>query len=97
MTEFQLIQLLLWKKTYSKVDPEDEVTIKHVAETIKKSVGFEGPLVWDANFADGQYKKTADNSKLKKQLKGFRFTPFEQGVQESVDWFVEKFNSGLYQ
>ena len=72
------------------VDPEDEVTIRHVAECIQKAVGHPGPLVWDTSKADGQLKKTADNSKLKGLMGGFAFTPLEQGVQESVDWFVKE-------
>ena len=74
------------------MDAEDEVTIREVAETIKAAVGFEGPLVWDSSKADGQLKKTADNSKLKRLCGKFEFTPLAQGIQESVDWFVANYN-----
>jgi hypothetical protein len=34
---------------------------------------------FDTTKADGQYKKTASNSKLKRLLPDFKFTPFETG------------------
>jgi GDP-L-fucose synthase len=75
----------------SSVSPEDEVSIKEVAESIRKAVGLETPLVWDSSLADGQYKKTANNSKLQSLCPGFSFTPLDQGVQESVNWFLKNY------
>jgi hypothetical protein len=46
-------------------------------------------IQWDSSKADGQYKKTASNEKLMKYLPEFQFTPFDQALQESVDWFVQ--------
>lgn len=96
-----LAKLFIWQlKEYPEIDPiilsvgeKDEITIKQVAEAIVKSVGFEGQVTWDSSKADGQYKKTASNEKLMKYLPDFEFTPFDQALKESVDWFVQNYDS----
>ncbi|KAI9034573.1 hypothetical protein DFJ74DRAFT_600760 [Hyaloraphidium curvatum] len=96
-----LAKLFVWTlREYPEIDPiilsvgeEDEVTIRQVADAIVKAVGFEGDYSWDTTKADGQYKKTASNAKLRKYLPDFQFTPFEQAVKESVDWFVENYDT----
>ena len=35
---------------------------------------------FDTTKADGQYKKTASNAKLRKYLPDFQFTPFQEGA-----------------
>ncbi|GAA5874116.1 hypothetical protein JCM16303_005748 [Sporobolomyces ruberrimus] len=96
-----LAKLFIWQlKEYPEIDPiilsvgeKDEITIKQVAEAIVKSVGFQGEVTWDSSKADGQYKKTASNEKLMKYLPEFEFTPFDKALQESVDWFVQNYDS----
>ncbi len=41
-----------------------EVTIRALAEAVKKVVGFEGTLEWDASKPDGTPRKLMDSSKL---------------------------------
>ena len=41
--------------------------------------------------AEGQYKKTADNSKLRKLLPDYEFTQLEEGIKRSVRWFCNNF------
>ena len=36
-------------------------------------------IQYDTHRADGQYKKTASNKKLRSYLPDFKFTPFEEG------------------
>lgn len=70
------------------MDESDEVTIARVAESIAAAFGFRGKLVFDTSKADGQYKKTASNAKLRSLLPDFRFTDFDAAVRETVEWFV---------
>ena len=48
---------------------------------------------FDTTKADGQFKKTASNGKLRKYLPDFQFTPFQEGVNESVKWFVDNYET----
>lgn len=75
------------------VGEEDEVSIKQVAESIVEAMEYKGSvevrrqikpfsaviLQYDTSKADGQYKKTASNAKLRKYLPDFKFTPFNEG------------------
>jgi GDP-L-fucose synthase len=64
-----------------------EISIKDLAETIKKVVGYTGELAWDHSKPDGQPRRCLDVNRAKE---GFGFTaetPFEQGLKETVEWF----------
>ncbi|KAJ8279994.1 hypothetical protein COCON_G00070600 [Conger conger] len=50
------------------VGEEDEVSIKEAAECVVESLGFKGQVVFDTSKADGQFKKTASNGKLRRYL-----------------------------
>jgi GDP-L-fucose synthase len=88
-------KLFIWTlRYYDDIDPlilsvdeSAEVSIKNVAEIISHAAKFDGIIEWDKTKADGQYKKTADNSKLRRLLPDFEFTPLSEGIKESVDWF----------
>ncbi|KAJ9530670.1 hypothetical protein QJQ45_014830 [Haematococcus lacustris] len=94
-----LARLMIWTvRSYPEVDPiilsvdeSAEVTIEQVARSIVAAMDFQGELIMDSSKADGQYKKTASNAKLRKYLPDFAFTPFEEAVKETVQWFVANY------
>jgi len=96
-----LAKLFVWTlREYEEIDPiilsvgeEDEVSISDVAQAIAKAMNFTGKLVYDTSKSDGQFKKTASNAKLRKYLPDFQFTPFQEGVDESVKWFIENYET----
>ena len=58
-----------------------------------------GSTQFDTSKSDGQYRKPASNEKLirlmretSKDNEEFKFTPFEQGLKESIDWFIENYH-----
>ena len=75
------------------VDEKEEVSIKDVALAVAKAMKFEGEVVFDTSKADGQFKKTACNKKLRKYRADYKFTTMEDGIQKSVDWFVENYET----
>uniref|UniRef100_A0A672YY14 GDP-L-fucose synthase n=1 Tax=Sphaeramia orbicularis TaxID=375764 RepID=A0A672YY14_9TELE len=96
-----LARLFLWVlRDYPEVDPiilsvgeEDEVSIKEAADAVVQALGFKGDVVYDTSKADGQFKKTASNAKLRRYLPDFTFTPFKQALKETCDWFVANYDS----
>ena len=42
---------------------------------------------FDTTKSDGQFKKTASNAKLRTFLPDFKFTPIDEGIQKTVEWF----------
>ncbi|XP_073332826.1 GDP-L-fucose synthase-like [Pagrus major] len=81
-----LARLFIWVlRDYQEVDPiilsvgeEDEVSIKEAAEAVVQALDFKGEVVYDTSKSDGQFKKTANNAKLRHYLPDFTFTPFDQ-------------------
>mmetsp|Transcript_1805 Transcript_1805/g.4463 ORF Transcript_1805/g.4463 Transcript_1805/m.4463 type:complete len:333 (+) Transcript_1805:93-1091(+) len=75
------------------VDEEQEVSIKDVAHAVAKAMKFEGKVEFDCSKADGQFKKTASNKKMRKYRPDYQFTSIDDGIQKAVDWFVENYES----
>ncbi|KAH7871369.1 uncharacterized protein C8R40DRAFT_1054751 [Lentinula edodes] len=98
-----LAKLFIWQlREYDDVEPvilsgrfgeDEEVSIKEVADAIVKAVGFQGSYTFDTSRADGQYRKPASNKKLLSLIGDFKFTPFEEALNESVKWFLENYNN----
>ncbi|MCO7246807.1 GDP-L-fucose synthase [Halomonas sp. Mc5H-6] len=64
-----------------------DCTIRELAETIKRVVGFEGELVFDTSKPDGTPRKLMDVSRLK-ALGWEASIPLEEGLQQTYDWFL---------
>lgn len=65
-----------------------EVTIKELAELVKKTVGYEGEITWNTDMPDGMPRKLCDVTKLHNL--GFTHKiELEEGVKLAYDWFKE--------
>jgi GDP-L-fucose synthase len=65
-----------------------DCTIREIAETIKKIVGFDGPITFDASKPDGAPRKLMDVSRMAKL--GWRYRiGLEQGLAMTYQWFLE--------
>ena len=65
-----------------------EVTIKELAEIVKRTVGFEGEIVWNADMPDGTPRKLTNVDKLH----GLGWThkvELEEGVELAYRWFKD--------
>jgi len=96
-----LAELTVWvMREYHNPEPitlsvaeEDEVSIKDVALSVAKAMKFEGEVKFDTEKADGQFKKTASNAKFRTYRPDYKFTTIDEGVQQSVDWFIENYET----
>ncbi|KAG5278177.1 hypothetical protein AALO_G00096050 [Alosa alosa] len=95
-----LARLFLWVlREYNEVEPiilsvgeEDELSIKEAAQRVVEALQFKGEVIYDSSKADGQFKKTASNDKLRRYLPDFKFTPFNTAIKETCDWFVANYD-----
>ena len=65
-----------------------EISIKELAETVKKVVGYEGDIVWNTDMPDGTPRKLTNVDKLH----GLGFAhkvELEEGIELSYKWFCE--------
>jgi len=91
--------LSLWAlDNYNEVEPiifstSQEISIIDLVDLLVKEFNFQGKVVFDKTKPDGQYRKPTDNSKLKSYLPEFKFTPIEEGIKETVSWFIENYDN----
>ena len=65
-----------------------EISIKDLAETVARVVGFQGEVVWDTSKPNGQPRRKLDVSRAEK-LFGFRSTtPFDEGLRRTLAWYA---------
>jgi GDP-L-fucose synthase len=86
--------VLLATERYNGAEPVNlgsgcEISIKDLAETIARLVGFTGRLVWDTSKPNGQPRRALDVSRAEKYF-GFRAkTSFEEGLSQTVAWYLK--------
>jgi len=69
----------------------EEISIREVVTTIADAMGFQGRIIYNSNQPDGQYRKTTSNLKLRSFVPEYKFTSFKEGIQKTVEWFVENY------
>ncbi len=66
----------------------EEVSIRELAETVRRVVGYEGEIHWNSSMPDGTPRKLTDITKL--HGLGWRHkTGLEEGVKLAYRWFCE--------
>lgn len=92
--------LILWAlENYNEIEPiilsvpeSEEKSINFVATCIAKKFNYEN-LIFDKEKPDGQFKKTANNSKLLARIQNFDFIPIEEGISKTVEWFEANYKN----
>ncbi|XP_062421957.1 GDP-L-fucose synthase-like [Pungitius pungitius] len=96
-----LARLIIWVlREYEEVAPiilsvgeEDEISIKEAVDMITKAVDFKGEINFDTTMSDGQMKKTASNAKLRRLLPDFSFTPLNEAIKMTCNWFETNYKN----
>ncbi|MBO6134132.1 MAG: GDP-L-fucose synthase [Lachnospiraceae bacterium] len=71
-----------------------EITIKELAEMIKRIVGFEGEIVWNSSMPDGTPRKLLDVSYLR-SIGWKEKVSLEEGIRKSYEWYISQDESDL--
>jgi GDP-L-fucose synthase len=72
---------------------EDEITIKELVNKIVKEFDFNGPVVYDSSFPEGQFKKTVSSDELLAYIPNFKFTPLDVYLKETIKYFIENYET----
>jgi GDP-L-fucose synthase len=80
---------------YDKPEPVNigsgmEITIKELVTTICRLMNFTGELRWDTSKPDGQPRRCLDVSRAKKEFGFTAKTGFEDGLRQTIEWYLEK-------
>ena len=70
---------------------QDEVSIKSLIDIIIDIFKFDGTTHYDITRSNGQIKKTATDSELRRYLPNFQFTPLQTGLENVIQHFKTYF------
>jgi GDP-L-fucose synthase len=73
------------------ISTSEEISIKEVAEKVAKLMGYKNKIYWDTSKPNGQFRKPSNNSKLKSVLKDLQFTPLEEGLYHTIEYFIKNY------
>jgi len=86
--------IVLAAERYNSSEPVNlgagmEISIKDLALLIAKLTGFSGEIVWDTSKPNGQPRRALDTSLAKEYFNFEAEMPFEEGLEETIQWFKE--------
>ncbi len=87
--------VLLAAEKYDKPNPVNigssfEISIKNLAQTIKKIVGYTGKIFFDTTKPDGQPRRKLDTTRAKNEFGFEASTDFYQALQETISWYQQQ-------
>ncbi|MBG0785932.1 MAG: GDP-L-fucose synthase [Anaerolineaceae bacterium] len=85
--------IALAAERYNESDPVNigsgfEISIKDLVEKIARMTGFTGELVWDTSKPNGQPRRALDVSRAREKFGFEAKTDFDEGLQETIDWYL---------
>lgn len=85
--------LLLAGERYDGSDPVnlgtgEEIAIRDLAAMVAEVTGYDGEIVWDDTKPNGQPRRKLDTSRATERFGFTAQTPFRDGLERTVEWFL---------
>lgn len=77
------------KNTHINIGTGKEISIKHLAETLKEKLGFKGELYFNTTKPDGTLRKLTDPSKLH-SLGWHHQIEIDEGIERMYEWYLRE-------
>jgi GDP-L-fucose synthase len=74
------------------VPESHEVSIREAGVLITQGMNYENSIVLDSSYSNGQHKKTVSSSRIEQLFPDFQFTPLQQGLRETIQWFNDHYH-----
>jgi len=71
------------------IGTNNEVSIKEITEKIAKKMNFDGELVWNTDYPDGQPRRCVDSTRAKELLEYVSTTTIDRGLDKTINWFLQ--------
>jgi GDP-L-fucose synthase len=90
-------KIIWWcAKNYNEAGPinignTEEISIRDVAYEIARVIGYKNKIKFDTSKPEGQYRKPSSNKKLKSLGCDVQYTPFLQGIEIAVEFFIKNY------
>lgn len=68
-------------------------TIEEIVYHIIRSIGFSGKVIFDKTKPEGIMRKNTDNSLFRKYFANFNFTKIDDGINQTVEYFLKNYNN----
>lgn len=84
--------LVLAAERYDRSEPVNlgagfEISIRDLAETIRRLMGYEGAFRWDPSQPNGQPRRRLDTTRAREWFGFEATTKFEDGLRRTIDWW----------
>jgi GDP-L-fucose synthase len=74
------------------VSPDQSYCIRDIVQKIADIMKFDGRILYDISKSDGIYKKPSSNRVFRKNNPDFQFTEIDDGLKQTIEWFVENYD-----
>lgn len=75
-------------ETHVNIGTGQEISIKELAEAVRRAVGYEGEILWNSDMPDGTPRKLTDVSRLH-SLGWHHQVELEEGIRLAYQWYQE--------
>jgi nucleoside-diphosphate-sugar epimerase len=84
--------ILLASENYDKPDPVNlgtslELSIRELVTMIARWTRFEGQVVWDPSYPDGQPRRKLSITRAKREFGFSAEVAFDEGLHRTIDWY----------
>jgi nucleoside-diphosphate-sugar epimerase len=84
--------ILLAAEKYDKSEPvnlgtSQEMSIRDLVSTIANATRFEGEIVWDSSYPDGQPRRKLNVERAQREFDFVAEIEFRDGLRRTVDWY----------
>lgn len=91
--------ILMASEKYNESEPVNigagfEISIKELVSMIARLTGFDGKIIFDASYPDGQPRRCLDTSRAKTFFGFEAQTAIEDGLKQTIAWFKQHSRQG---
>jgi GDP-L-fucose synthase len=79
------------RNTHINIGTGKDISIRELANLIKKIIGYQGSFIFNSDKPDGTMKKVTDVSKIN-QLNWKHKVELEEGIRKIYDWYLRRIN-----
>ena len=75
------------------VSPEENYKISEIVDIICRILNFNGDVIYTKQIGSGVFKKPTSNKIFRQFFPNFKFTPIEQGLSETIEYFIKNYET----